>query len=285
MYDALIIGSGPGGLSAAVTLRLRNKTVILADPSKVSSKISKAHLINNYLGIPGVSGKELAERFLDHAESSGVEFLNKQILSVYALGDRFSSLSSDNASIESKSVIIACGTGFGKPYPGETEFLGRGVSYCATCDAMLYRGKTVAVICSARHFEEEIFFLAETCSKVLLLPLYGETSEMPENVTVLDSIPSGIGGKLKAEYIISQKDEMIHADGIFILRESVPPSQLVPGLDTKDSFIKVNRKMETNIPGCFACGDVTGRPFQYIKAAGEGNIAALSASEYLSNYR
>lgn len=285
MYDTLIIGSGPAGLSASVTLRLRNKTVLVADPTGVSSKISRAQVINNYLGIPEISGTELADRFLNHARASGVDFLSKQILSVYALGDRFSCLSSDNSSVESKSVIIACGTGFGKPYPGETEFLGRGVSYCATCDAMLYKGKTVSVICTSVEFEKEVVFLAEICSKVMLFPLYGKASEMPENVTVLDGKPSVIEGGLKAEYILDQENEKIPSDCIFILRDAVPPSQLVPGLDTGDGFINVNRKMETNIPGCFACGDVTGRPFQYIKAAGEGNIAALSASEYLSNLK
>lgn len=279
-YDVIVIGAGPAGLSAAITLKIRNKSVLVVGNQKISEKISKAHEILNYLGIPSVKGEELAEAFIHHAKSLEVPMEQKQIHTVYAMGDYFSLQTTENEMLEATAVIIATGVHFGKPYTGEMEFLGRGVSYCATCDAPLYRDKNVVIIGSNPKEEKEADFMAEICKEVVYIPLYKGEVSVNEKIRVVREKPVEIRGGLKADTLVLEQGE-IQTDGIFILRESVSPSQLVPGLNMDGNHIEVNRKMETNIKGCFACGDITGTPYQYIKAAGEGNVAALSAVGYL----
>lgn len=281
-YDSIIIGAGPAGLSAAVTLTIRNKKVLVIGKTEVSDKVSKAHEIQNYLGLPAIAGEDLAAKFKAHAESLGVEVRPEQINTVYAMGDYFALQTKNNEMLEASTVVIATGVNFGKPYPGETEYLGRGVSYCATCDASLYRDKKVVIIGASKKEEHEANFMAEICSEVIYIPLYREQLDLADGIEVVYGAPVEIKGAIKATTLVL-KDQEIEADGIFILRDSVSPAQLVPGLEMDGNHIKVNRKMETNLPGCFACGDIVGLPYQYIKSAGEGNIAAISAVEYMKS--
>lgn len=287
-YDCLVIGAGPAGLSAAITLKIRNKNVAVMSNNSISSKVEKGHEINNYLGFPAIKGSDLAKHFEEHIKQLEVERINDQALTVYAMGDYFSISTKDNEMYEATSVIIATGIDFGKPYDGEEQYLGRGVSYCATCDARLYKGKKVVVIGGNKEAEEEAVFLSEIVEAVTYIPTYNEDSEFeakestkPVNLTVLRDIPLKITGGLKAGQL-ELKNTTLSADGFFILRDSVMPSQLVPGLVLDGNHIAVNRKMETSIPGCMACGDITGGPYQYIKAAGEGNVAALSVVDYIN---
>lgn len=279
-YDVAIIGTGPAGLSAAITLKIRNKSVLLLGSVHVSLKVEKAHEIQNYLGIPCVKGEDLAQRFLDHAKQMDLAVTEDQITAVYAMGDYYSLMSKTNQMYEAAAVILATGVNFGKPYPGEAEYLGRGVSYCATCDAPLYRGKKVAIIGSSPAQESEAEFMAEVADEVYYIPTYNEAVSLPEGIRVLSEKPVSIEGGMKADRLVLKNQEL-DVDGIFILRESIAPSQLVPGLQVENNHVAVNRWMETNLPGCFACGDIVGTPYQYIKAAGEGNVAALSAVNYI----
>lgn len=283
-YDVAIIGTGPAGLSAAITLKIRNKNIILFGSKDLSSKVAKAHEIQNYLGLPAISGEALAKKFASHIESMGIEITQEQITTVYSMGDYYSLLSKNNQMYDVSAVILATGVNFGKPYPGEKEFLGIGVSYCATCDAPLYRGKTVAIIGASPKEEAEADFMSEIAGKVYYIPLYKEKVNVKEAITVVEDVPTAIEGKMKAEKLILKNQELT-VDGIFILRESVLPEQLVPGLEMDGNHIAVNRRMETNLAGCFACGDIVGMPYQYIKSAGEGNVAALSAVGYLDSLK
>lgn len=279
-YDVAIIGTGPAGLSAAITLKVRNKNIIIFGSGNSSEKVEKAHTIGNYLGIPDVKGKDLAEKFIEHTKSMGIAISEERITAVYAMREYFSLQSGNNIFYEATSIILATGVDFGKPYSGEDEFLGRGVSYCATCDAPLYRGKDVAIIAFSKKEEAEADYMSEIAKKVYYIPMYKDEINVSEKVCVIEDLPVAIEGNMKAEKLIL-KEQVLNVDGIFILRESVSPSKLVYGLKSEDNHIAVNRKMETNLKGCFACGDVTGPPYQYIKAAGEGNVAALSATSYV----
>ena len=214
----------------------------------------------------------------------GIEITQEQITTVYSMGDYYSLLSKNNQMYDVSAVILATGVNFGKPYPGEKEFLGIGVSYCATCDAPLYRGKTVAIIGASPKEEAEADFMSEIAGKVYYIPLYKEKVNVKEAITVVADVPTAIEGEMKAEKLILKNQELT-VDGIFILRESVLPEQLVPGLEMDGNHIAVNRRMETNLAGCFACGDIVGMPYQYIKSAGEGNVAALSAVGYLDSLK
>ena len=278
-YDIAIIGTGPAGVSAALTAKNRNKSILLLGSRQMSEKVAKAHEIRNYPGLPFVKGEELAAAFRDQLDRMEIPVTETRIGAVYAMGDYFA-LQAGEEMLEAKTVILATGVVMAKTLPGEEELLGRGVSYCATCDAPLYRGRTAAVIGYSPREEAEAAFLAGVCSKVIYFPMYAESTELPQTVEVIREKPEGI---LKAETGLKVKtaESEYPADGVFVLREAVAPGQLVPGLDADGAHVKVNRKMETNLPGVFACGDLAGTPYQYVKAAGEGNIAAISAAAYI----
>ncbi len=281
-YDIAIIGTGPAGLEAAVTAKVRNKSVLLIGSKKSSQKVEKAHAVKNYLGLKEVTGEQMQKAFLDHTAEMGIEITEDQITAVYAMGDYFALQAAKAGMYEASTVILATGVVAGKTYPGEEQYLGRGVSYCATCDGALYKGKTVAVIGASAKEEEEAEFLTEYASHVYYVPLYREPVEIEkENLTVVHEKPIEISGSMKAEKLKTDKNEY-DISCVFVLRDAVSPGQLVPGLETEGPHVKVKLDMSTNIPGCFAAGDIAGTPYQYIKSAGQGNVAALSAVSYLA---
>ena len=277
--DIAIIGTGPAGISAAITATIRNKKILLLGSKNLSEKISRAHEIRNYPGFPAISGEELSRRFREHLDAMGIEITEKRVAAVYAMGDYFA-LQAGEEMLEARAVILAGGVVQGKLLPGEEEMVGRGVSYCATCDAALYRGKTAAVVGYSPREAEEAAFLSEVCAKVLYFPEYDGDTKLPDSVEVIRTKVTALGQE-NGRRIVHTDSGDYEADGIFVLREAVAPGQLVPGLATDGPHAAVNLKMETNIPGVFACGDIAGTPYQYVKSAGEGNIAALSAVKYL----
>lgn len=143
IFDVAIIGTGPAGLSAAITLKIRNKKIILFGSKNLSEKIVKAHEIQNYPGFPAIKGSDLAQKLQAHIDNLGIEITEDLITTCYSMGSSFSLTSKSNKMYSARSVILATGVNFGKPFEGEEKFLGRGVSYCATCDAPFYKGKKV----------------------------------------------------------------------------------------------------------------------------------------------
>ena len=281
--DIAIIGTGPAGVSAAITARVRGKQVLLFGSKVLSGKMTKAHTIRNYPGLPDIDGADLAARLKHHLDVMGVEITEKQVTAVYAMGNYFG-IQTPDTMYEASAVILAGGVVMGKPFPGEDELLGRGVSYCATCDAHFYKGKTVAVLGYNAESCREADFLAETCAQVLYFPVVPHEVTVNSKVTVVREKPLSIPGTTHAEGV--QTDKALHpADGVFVLRDAVAPDKLVPGLATEGAHVVVDAQMRTNLPGCFACGDLAGKPYQYIKAAGQGNIAALSAVEWLAEQK
>ena len=278
-YDIAIIGTGPAGVSAALTAKNRNKSILLLGSRQMSEKVAKAHEIRNYPGLPFIRGEDMAAAFRDQLDQMEIPVTEKRIGAVYAMGDYFA-LQAGEEMLEAKTVILATGVVSAKPLPGEEALLGRGVSYCATCDAPLYRGRAAAVIGYSPREEAEAAFLGGVCSRVTYFPMYPDETDLPEAVEVIREKPVEIR-KAESSLIVQTAEGEYSADGVFVLREAVAPAQLVPGLETDGAHVKVNRKMETNLPGVFACGDLTGTPYQYVKAAGEGNVAAISAATYL----
>lgn len=283
-YDIAVIGTGPAGLEAAITAKVRNKKVLLLGSKALSTKVEKAHKIKNYLGLPEVSGETMQCAFQKHLEQMDVSVTEDRVNTVYAMGKYFA-IQGHQDMYEASTVILACGMSVAKPFPGELENLGKGVSYCATCDAMLYKGKSAVVIGYSKEEEKEAEFLSEIADKVYYLPMYQDETSINDKIEVIQGKkPLNIeksGEKIK----LHLEDGIIESDGIFILRESIAPSQLVPGLAIEKNQVMVDRSLNTNIKGMFACGDVTGAPYQYIKAAGEGNVAALSAVNYLAEQK
>ncbi|MBQ8885293.1 MAG: FAD-dependent oxidoreductase [Clostridia bacterium] len=287
MLDCVIIGTGAAGISAALTLKANGKSFVLIGNPELSLKISRAEKIPNYPGLSLVTGGEFAAALKRQLKDVEIEITDERVTGVYALKGSFSTLTESGKTFDSRTVILAVGVESVRKIEGESEFLGRGVSYCATCDGFLYKGKTLAVIATSERFEGEVEYLAKLAKKVYFIPLYknvGFAFQAFENVEKLMRVPTEIKGELKVSGLVfgDQKEPReIPVDGVFFLKESLPPSALVGGLETENGHVAVSRNAETNLRGLFAAGDCTGRPYQYVKAAGEGNVAAHSVIEYL----
>ena len=276
-YDLLILGAGPAGLAAAIGARGRGKTVLVVGNRWQDSPLARAERIDNYLGLPGLSGTELLARFHDHAAGAGVEFLTGKALSVMAWEGFQMTVGSDVCA--GGALILAPGVVRQSKYPGEAEYLGRGVSYCATCDGMLFRNRPVAVVGRSGGAPGEANYLQSIgCQVVYVSP------QPPEGLD--PAIPYVKASRLavRGEQTVTGLEadgSLIPCAGVFILRSAVAPADLLPGLATERGVIKVDRQMRTSLPGVFAAGDCTGGPLQVAKAVGEGHVAALSACEYL----
>jgi thioredoxin reductase (NADPH) len=279
MYDVAIVGTGPAGLSAALTLKLHNKEIIWFGSAELSDKVGKSEKIANYPGVPMVSGADLNRAFFSQAEEMGLEMTEKRVTNIADMGDKFMVLA-DNEMYEARALLLATGTAAAKGMEGEAEMLGRGVSYCATCDGFLYKGKTVAVYCTDERMEHDIKYLEEICGKVYIYTNFGY-EPASESSEVLASPLKKLSGGLKCDSAELFDGTKLDVDGVFILRPAIAPSTLFPGLETDGAHIKVSRNQETNYKGCFAAGDCTGRPYQIAKAVGEGNVAAHAILEYL----
>ena len=283
IYDAAIIGTGPAGISAALNLKIHNKSFIWIGSKNLSDKITKAERISNYPGFIDATGAELNAAFKAQIDAMGIDITEAMVNAVYDMGDRYAlSLGADFC--EAKTLILATGVAAKNALPGEAERVGRGVSYCATCDGALYKGKTVAVICANARFEHEVKYLSELAEKVYFLPTYRDPGEIAENAETVNARAVGIEGDKKPFTVSLSDGSSLTADGVFILRDSISLATLLPGLALEDGHIAVDRGMGTNLKGVFAAGDCTGRPYQYAKAVGEGNTAAHSVIGYLAEH-
>ncbi len=281
IYDSAIVGTGPAGLSAALNLKIREKNFIWIGSRKLSDKISKAERISNYPGFVNKSGEELGVAFKSHADAMGIEITEHIVNSIVPVSGHYALMAGSDF-YEAKTVILTTGIANTAMLKGESDFIGKGVSYCATCDGNLYRGKIIAVLCNNARFEEEVKFLAGIAAKLYYLPMYKSVDVNADNIEILDKKIVEIMGENRVNFVRLQDDSLIEVDGVFCLRDSVALSALLPKLATENGHIAVDRSMATNLPGVYAAGDCTGRPYQYAKAIGEGNVAAHSVLEFLS---
>ena len=281
MYDCIIIGTGPAGLSAALNLKTYKKSFVWFGSKNLSDKVQKAEKITNYPGFPELTGQELFSHFTNHIQSAGLDITEKTVTNVMSVGTYYMVLA-DNEVYEAKTLILAMGVMTAKLLKGEDELLGRGVSYCATCDGMFYKDKEIAVLCNDPKYEHEVEYLADLAAKVTYFPMFSDSQIKKENVTISKDFPLEIKGSDRVTGLVLKSGKVLELDGIFCLRNAIAPSKLVSGLEIENGHIKVDRTQKTNLPGCFAAGDCTGRPYQYTKAVGEGNVAAHSCIQYLS---
>ena len=282
MFDTAIIGTGPAGLSAALTLKLHEKSILWFGAKAMSPKVEKSEKIANLPGMGLISGAELNRRFQEHAAEMGLEPVEKMVTNIMP-GSKGYSLLADNEIYEAKTVLLTTGVVSGKGFQGEADYLGRGVSYCATCDGFLYKGKTIAVFCGSRRYEHEVEYLAGLADKVYLFAGYPDCGVQADNVERIQPIREVVGG-LKLTAVRLADGTELPVAGLFCLRNAVAPSTLLPGLQLEGPHIIVSRDQATNLPGCYAAGDCTGRPYQLAKAIGEGNVAAHAIIEYLHDH-
>ena len=209
-FDCIVIGAGPAGLSAALNLRQRGKTVLVVHSGE--TLLAKAEQVDNYLGMPGLSGKQMMERFTQHARDAGAVLRKGRAGNVMPFGGRFM-VNLDGDILETGAVVLACGVSKAKPVPGEAELLGRGVSYCATCDAHFYKGKAVAVLGYNAESCREADFLAETCARVLYFPVVPHEVNVGPNVTVVRERVLSIPGTMRAEGVQTDLNLIMGAQG------------------------------------------------------------------------
>ena len=265
MFDITIIGGGPAGLSAAISAGQRGKNAAIITNDVTKSGLYRAAEIGNYPGLPGISGAELLGKLTEHAVGFAVSFFTGRATSVLSTGSAFH-VGYGTEFIASKSIILATGISQTSLFPGEEELLGRGVSHCATCDGMLFRGKRVCVVCLTPESRGEADFLESIGCEVVRF----ETEDIRVN-----------GGN-HVTSVTADGDE-IECSGVFILRRAIAPHLLIHGLEIVDGHIRAGVSGQTNIPGVFAAGDCVGTPYQIAKAVGQGQVAALSAAEYVEN--
>ena len=275
MYDIAVIGAGPAGYSAAINARKRGKSVIVIGQN--TGWLSRAERIDNYPGMPGVSGQQMLAVMAQQAGDMGAELRHGVVHQMIDMGESFAlSLGADF--VQAKSVILATGAKQPRLLPGEERLLGRGVSYCGTCDGMLYRGKRVAVIGAGPEAVSEANFLMSLCQAVAY---FGKADgALDARIEVRPETVTEITGQMRADGLVAGGENMPF-DGVFIFREAMALSSLLPGLEMDGAFIRVDRQMRTNVPGVFAAGDCTGLPLQVAKAVGEGCIAALACAQEL----
>jgi thioredoxin reductase (NADPH) len=298
VYDVIIIGAGPAGLTAGMYCARGGKKALLLG-SVYGSQQSMGGLYENYPGFPeGIQGIELSERMLAQAEKYGAEVHEEMVLKVVSLNGIFR-VKTESWEYESRALILATGASHRKlSVPGEEEYATRGVSYCAYCDGALFRNKTVAVIGYGNGAARAVLYLAGLCEKVHLLNV---REELVAEAVYLDRINTlmnlsssfgvepisilGDGFVTGVEFRARGRQRTLKVDGVFVEMGVAPNVSLAVDLGvelTKGGFVKVNRlTQETNIPGIFAAGDVTGGRMQVTTAVGAGTSAAISAMRYI----
>lgn len=300
LYDVIIIGGGPAGLSAAqYTARAKLKTIVL-DKSSTAGALAFASLIENYPGIcQPMTGKELLDIFRRQAIDFGAEYVEAQVVGVMLTGE-IKQVFTINKTYEGKAVIIATGSMGRKPtIKGEAEFLGRGVSYCAICDAAFFKDKVVCVLGDSEEAVKEAEYLSRFAETVYLISpsqrlKVGE--EHPalklSNLKVIlgNTVTSIEGGDIVERIRLRDNkgnESVIELSGVFVyLHGSRPIIDFLQGSveTTEDECVATNKMMETNIPGVFAAGDVTCTEVrQVVVAAANGCVAALSAEKYITH--
>ena len=302
VYDLIIIGSGPAGLGAAIyAQRARLDTLVIEKAMVSGGQVLTTYEVDNYPGLPGIGGYDLGLKFREHADKLGAQFQEDQVLKVEDDGpDGTKRVVCVNGTYEAKALILATGAVHRKlGIPGEEEFGGMGVSYCATCDGAFFRNKVTAVIGGGDVAVEDAIFLARMCSKVYLIhrrdalraaKSLQESLMALENVEILwDSVADSIQGDGKVECLsisnvkTGEKQEL-PVQGVFIAVGITPESSAVAGLvEMEHGYIKAGEDGKTSAPGIFAAGDVRTKQLrQIITAAADGANAVTSAERYLT---
>ncbi|WP_410509200.1 thioredoxin-disulfide reductase [Methanosarcina hadiensis] len=305
MYDLIIIGGGPAGLSAGIyAVRFGLDTLIL-ERNEISGQISMADIVENYPGFPSISGLELMERYRTHAEGVGVKTRITEVLSVRAEGAK-KIVSTDDGDLEARAVIIATGANPKKlGVPGEKELISKGVSYCAICDGPFFKNKTVVVVGGGNSAVTDALFLAKVAQKVYLVHrrdhlraakiLQDRMTEMPNielmlNTRVLEIIGSKEGvkkvEKVLLENVNSKETHELSTNGVFIYVGIHPNTEFVNVEKDNEGFIKTDRWMETSERGIYAAGDCSDTPiWQLVAAVRDGAIAATAANGYVEKIK
>ena len=283
MYDTIIIGKGPAGITAALYLKRANINCLII--GKDGGALEKASIIENYYGCQKINAKELLLKGINQAIDLGIKIETDEVVGI-SFNEKGYTITTRNNEYYSKSLILATGTSRKNPaIEGLEKFEGRGISYCAVCDAFFYRGKNVGVIGSGDYAIHEINELSPIVNTVTLLT-NGEKLEAEirdENLDVIETKIESFTGENNLEQVHFKDGTKKALDGIFLAIGTASTTDLAKkiGIILNDKSIVVDENMHTNIDGVFACGDCTGGIFQISKAVYQGTVAALETIQYL----
>ena len=300
MYDLIIIGAGPAGLTAGIYAAREGLQVLILEKTAVGGQAAWSNLIENYPGFPdGISGRDLTARMKEQAEKAGTRIINSEITGIQKKEGGFSLVSAGDI-YEAKSVIIATGTQPKKiDVPGEKELVGRGVSYCATCDGPFFRNRTVAVVGGGNTAAHEALFLSRLAAKVFLVhrrdslrasqALQEKIFAEPKIEIIWDSIVKEIGGNgavknIRLQNIRTGTVKELPVDGVFVLVGTQPNTKFLPPEIKVDGYghVVTGETLETSMAGVFACGDCRQKVLrQVVTACAEGALAVSSVQKYL----
>lgn len=287
MKKAVIIGSGPAGISASLYLQRSGKIDVTVISSGIGA-LAKAEKIENFYGFSEpVSGTELHKRGVEGAERLGVKFIEEEVVSL-TFDDNFKPvIITDKNTYNADVLLIATGASRKTPnIKGLRELEGKGVSYCAVCDAFFYRNKDVCVIGNGEYAVHEANVLANTSKSVTILSDGAElTAEIPENIKHIGKKIASVNGENSVESVTFQDGETLDVKGVFVAVGVAGSGDLARkvGAEIENNRIKVNENMETNIPGLFAAGDCTGGILQVSKAVSDGAKAGLAMINFLKS--
>ena len=296
-YDVGIIGSGPAGLSAAIYAKRANlSAVVIEKEYEGTGQIAESGQVDNYLGLPGISGYDLGEQFREHAVKLGVAFLEQEVTEIKKEDSAvFTIIFEDGSSVETKTVIYAAGAAPRRAnIPGEQEYSGKGVSYCAICDGSFYRGKKVAALGGGDTALDDAVYLADLAEQVYVIhrrkefrgaATTVEKLRKKENVTfVLEHQVKEITGAEKVNGVVLEDGTAIAVDGVFVAYGSVPQTNLLKELVILDAagYVKAEETGETSLAGLYVAGDArTKKLRQVVTAVSDGANAATAVVEYL----
>ena len=294
MYDAIIIGAGPAGISAALYAKRANLSVLVLYHGE--SQLGKAHKIDNYYGfVDGITGAELYAAGIEQAKKLGIEVVESEVTGIQFETEQSYSVETPGKAFSGKSVVIATGNKKLRPaVKGIKEFEGKGISYCAVCDGFFYRGKRVVVVGDKLYAFQEASHLAPIASSVVVLTDGKDTAEIS---ALVDGAGPALAGKITVDgrkiaeitggssvgSVVFADGGSIPADGVFVALGSAGGADFAKklGLALDGDSIKVDQKMATSARGIFSCGNVNGGLLQVCKAVYEGGVAGLSAVEYV----
>ncbi len=280
-YDVIVVGSGPAGISAAINVANRQRTVALMGGQTPFGRLRKAHVVANYPGFGSVSGEELAEAFARHLSEFQVPVIEEKASKIIPAEDGFV-VFTEREFYEARALVLATGVYREAGIDGEEDLVGQGVSYCVTCDGRLFRGRRAAFISYAAGGEDEASVLAEDYGvEVTFVPLYKGDHRLPDGVRVLPKRDPRAWRGGMATCSCRCRTRSSRSTRCSSTKRASPPRALLEGLASDGRHVTVDRHMETGIPGVFAAGDCTGEPYQTAKAVGEGQVAALQAVRFL----
>src|SRR5574344_2280347 len=295
IYDCIIIGAGPAGITASIYLKKANKNIVLLEKSAPGGQVIKTNIVDNYPGFLHTDGPTLATKMIEHATGLGVNYKYGDVTRIERVDDLYKVITNDSSYLTRKVIIATGRSPKALGLPNEDKLVGHGISYCATCDGFLYKDKIVGVVGAGNSAFEQAIYLSKICKFVYMFnrsdniradsSLQDEVSKISNIKIVSNSVVTDLlTNDNRLSKVIINKDTSYDIEGLFIFVGVVPTKFMIDNINIDNDYIVVNKNMATNLHGIYACGDIIKKDFYQISiAVGEGTVAALNVIKELKN--